>query len=53
VERFGREFWEEIAGVLEKIPPHLVRIDENGARLTPAGMRVGNAVWAELMTLNN
>ncbi|MDR1873801.1 MAG: coproporphyrinogen III oxidase family protein [Synergistaceae bacterium] len=52
-ERWGRECREEILGVLKSVPPRLVRIDESGARLTPAGMRVGNAIWVELMALDD
>ena len=43
----------EVEGVLLGLPPHLLRADERSLALTPAGMRVGNAVWTELMALEN
>ena len=42
---------EEIEAVLMAIPPHLVRADERSLALTPAGMRVGNAIWSEVLCL--
>ncbi|MDR3231273.1 MAG: radical SAM family heme chaperone HemW [Synergistaceae bacterium] len=51
--RFGRGLWEEIRAILEGIPRRLVRIDDDGARLTPGGMRVGNAIWVELLSLDD
>jgi oxygen-independent coproporphyrinogen-3 oxidase len=49
--QFGKEFMEEVLDVLKKIPPRLVRFFEGGVCLTPSGMRVGNAIWVELLEL--
>jgi oxygen-independent coproporphyrinogen-3 oxidase len=49
--RFGEELTEEVLGVLKKIPPRLVEFFEGGVRLTSSGMRVGNAIWVELLEL--
>jgi oxygen-independent coproporphyrinogen-3 oxidase len=50
--RFGRELTEEISAVLKKMPQRLVDFEEGPIRLTPAGMRVGNAIWTELLELD-
>ena len=50
-ERWGGPLLEEIEAVLMAIPPHLVRADERSLALTPAGMRVGNAIWSEFLCL--
>ena len=49
--RWGRELLNEVEAVLSGLPPRLVRDGGGSVALTPAGMRVGNAVWAELMGL--
>jgi oxygen-independent coproporphyrinogen-3 oxidase len=49
--RFGGELTEEVLDVLSKIPPRLVGFFEGGVRLTSSGMRVGNAIWVELLKL--
>jgi oxygen-independent coproporphyrinogen-3 oxidase len=57
--RFGRELADEVTDVLEKIPRRLVSFEDDAAsesprrrvRLTPSGMRVGNAIWVELLEL--
>ena len=49
--RFGQELAEQVLGVLKKIPPHLARFEGKSVSLTPAGMRVGNAIWVELLEL--
>ena len=51
--RFGEDLTEEILGVLKNIPQHLVRFKNENVSLTPAGMRVGNAIWRELMKIND
>ena len=50
-ERWGVPLLKEIEAVLMAIPPHLVRADERSLALTPAGMRVGNAIWSEFLCL--
>ena len=49
--RWGRGMLHEVEAVLSALPPRLVRDDGASVALTPAGMRVGNAVWAEVMGL--
>jgi oxygen-independent coproporphyrinogen-3 oxidase len=49
--RFGEELTEKVVEVLQKMPPRLVCFFKGGACLTPSGMRVGNAIWAELLDL--
>ncbi|MDR1979029.1 MAG: radical SAM family heme chaperone HemW [Synergistaceae bacterium] len=49
--RFGEELTEKVLRVLRKIPPRLVRFFEGGVCLTPSGMRIGNAIWVELLEL--
>ena len=48
-ERWGGSLLEEIEAVLTVIPSRLVRADERSLALTPAGMRVGNAIWTEVL----
>ncbi len=50
-ERWGGSLLEEIEAVLTVIPSRLVRADERSLALTPAGMRVGNAIWTEILGL--
>ena len=47
--RFGEDLADEVLCALKKIPRHLVRFESENVFLTPAGMRVGNAIWAELL----
>ena len=49
VDRWGGSLLEEIESVLMAIPSRLVRVDERSLALTPAGMRVGNAIWTEVL----
>ena len=49
--QFGEELMEKVLDVLGRIPPRLVRFFEGGVCLTPSGMRVGNAIWVELLEL--
>jgi oxygen-independent coproporphyrinogen-3 oxidase len=48
---FGRDLTDAVLEVLRAVPPRLVRFENGSARLTPAGMRVGNAIWTELLEL--
>jgi oxygen-independent coproporphyrinogen-3 oxidase len=45
--RFGQGLTDTVLEVLRGIPPRLARFENGRARLTPAGMRVGNAIWSE------
>ncbi|MCR4818644.1 MAG: radical SAM family heme chaperone HemW [Fretibacterium sp.] len=49
--RWGAGLLREIEAVMFRLPPRLVRDDGASLALTPAGMRVGNAVWTELMAM--
>ena len=49
--RWGIGLLREVEGVMSGLPPRLLRDDGHSLSLTPAGMRVGNAVWTELMGL--
>ena len=49
--RFGESLMKEVLRVLRNIPSRLVRFFEGGVCLTPSGMRVGNAIWIELLEL--
>ncbi|MBR1671739.1 MAG: radical SAM family heme chaperone HemW [Fretibacterium sp.] len=49
--RRGAAFLAEVEGVMSRLPSRLVRDGGGRLALTPAGMRVGNAVWTELMEL--
>ena len=51
--RFGDKLAEDVLGALKKIPKRLVRFESKNVSLTPAGMRVGNAIWTELLELEN
>jgi oxygen-independent coproporphyrinogen-3 oxidase len=50
--RFGHELAEEVSAALKKIPQRLVCFEKDRIYLTPAGMRVGNAIWVELLELD-
>lgn len=47
--QWGAGLLREVEAVMSRLPPRLVRDDGASLALTPAGMRVGNAVWTELM----
>jgi oxygen-independent coproporphyrinogen-3 oxidase len=47
--RFGWDLAGAVLEILRGMPPRLVRFENGRARLTPAGMRVGNAIWTELL----
>ena len=47
--RFGEGLAKNVFGALKNIPQYLVRFENGRVYLTPAGMRVGNAIWAELL----
>ena len=47
--RFGRDLSGTVLEGLRGMPPRLVRFNDGGVRLTSAGMRVGNAIWTELL----
>ncbi|MCR5347437.1 MAG: radical SAM family heme chaperone HemW [Fretibacterium sp.] len=49
--RWGAGLLREIEGVMSQLPPRLVQSSGGNLALTPAGMRVGNAVWTELLML--
>ena len=49
--RWGDGLMKKVEGVLSSLPPKLIRDTRESVALTPAGMRVGNAVWSELMDL--
>ncbi len=51
--RWGASLLTEVESVLAGIPHRLVRADEDTLALSPSGMRVGNAIWTELMSLIN
>ena len=51
--RWGTGVLREVQGVLLGLPPRLLRTEEGALALTPSGMRVGNAVWTELMALED
>ena len=50
-DHWGDSLLKEVESVLMAIPSHLVRADERSLALTPAGMRVGNAIWTEILGL--
>ena len=51
--RWGLPLLREVESVLGALPTRLVRDDGRSLALTSAGMRVGNAVWAELLNLED
>jgi len=50
-ERFGEKLAKDVLDTLKSIPQHLVSFKDEKVFLTSAGMRVGNAVWRELMEI--
>ncbi len=51
-ERYGSDFADAIKKDLvrlAKIPGGLIDLDARCARLTPKGMRLGNAIWSEIV----
>jgi len=50
--RFGEKLAKDVFDTLKNIPQHLVSFENEKISLTPSGMRVGNAIWTELMKLN-
>ena len=49
--RFGENLAYDVLDALKKIPQRLVHFEGAQVSLTPAGMRVGNAIWSELLEL--
>lgn len=47
--RYGAHIAEAIRAQLEQFPASLVTADSRGARLTPAGLRVANRIWSEII----
>jgi oxygen-independent coproporphyrinogen-3 oxidase len=47
--RFGEPLARDVHDALKKIPRRLTRFENSSVSLTSAGMRVGNAIWAELL----
>jgi len=51
--QFGEDLAEKISDMLKGMPPHLLSFKNENVSLTPAGMRVGNAIWSELLLLDD
>ena len=51
VLKFGIELFNKVKNVLLSLPENLFIINKDKIALSAAGMRVGNAIWAELMDL--
>ena len=51
--RFGQKLCGKILCALKEMPSRLVRFEEGRVHLSPAGMRVGNAIWTELLGLSD
>lgn len=49
--KHGENLFNKVKNILADLPEHLIYISDEKLALTPAGMRVGNAVWTELMDL--
>ncbi|MDR1049454.1 MAG: radical SAM family heme chaperone HemW [Synergistaceae bacterium] len=49
--RFGQKLTDDLLEALRGVPPRLVRFEKASVRLTPPGMRVGNAIWSGLLSL--
>jgi oxygen-independent coproporphyrinogen-3 oxidase len=47
--RHGKIFAGEVKKELEKFPANLVVTDERSSALTPAGLRVANKIWGEII----
>lgn len=50
--RYGREWLDEILRRLDDLPQRYFCRRNGGIALSPRGMRVGNAIWTELMDLD-
>lgn len=48
-KRWGASLRREVEAALSAIPPRLLRDDGRSLALTGAGMRVGNAIWSDLL----
>jgi oxygen-independent coproporphyrinogen-3 oxidase len=48
-KKHGKIMMDEIAEKLSLFPKSLVLTDKRGSRLTPAGLRVANAIWEEIV----
>lgn len=51
INKFGEDLFNKIKNILLGLPENLFYIDDKRIALNAAGMRVGNAVWTELMDL--
>lgn len=51
VLKYGEDLFNKIKNILSGLPERLVNINNENLSLSPAGMRVGNAIWAELMQI--
>ena len=51
INKFGEDLFNKIKNILLGLPENLFDIDDERIALSAAGMRVGNAVWAELLDL--
>ena len=51
INKFGEDLFNKIKNILLGLPENLFYIDDERIALNAAGMRVGNAVWTELMDL--
>ena len=51
VLKFGIELFNKIKNILLSLPENLFIINKDRIALSTAGMRVGNAIWSELMDL--
>ena len=49
VRRYGREYLDAITAKVRQMPSEYFRRTERGFSLSPRGMRVGNAIWCELI----
>lgn len=49
---YGRDALERVLARLRGVPPEDVRWRSGGVSLSPRGMRVGNAIWSELIDLD-
>ena len=51
INKFGEYLFNKVKNILLGLPENLLIINDESLALSPAGMRVGNAVWTELMDL--